>query len=432
MKLEQVLVALAAIVRAAPLEPRDVDYPGLYFSNGKFEITMFNDLHLGDFGIQDDIQKGTWSDDLTVDVMNKVLDYEHGTNLAVLNGDITTCEWLAEKDSYRFLDKAMQPFLNRKLPFTATFGNHDWSATCNTRWMSEHIWRTANDRKNGGQLTFTTSSVAGDPNLVGTTNYFIPLYSNINGKQVLKMVLWFFDSKGGFGYTGDGNNKQDVYGYVHSDVVDWFKRTRKQLENEHGGKPVPSLVFAHIPILITDKYAQAGLISANKMPGIQWHEELGVQDDNKGIVFMQGLVDTPGLLGVFSGHDHKTDWCMKWTETPKPIPAGWPSDTQDGGLNICFGRHTGYGGYSEVMRGGRHIVIFEDALGGDNAIETWNRLEDGEISGRVMLNSTYGIDKYPRVEVKLSDGTIPKNNDDIGETSFLHEQAEYKDDGIII
>lgn len=112
----------------------------------------------------------------------------------------------------------MSPFLERKLPFAATFGNHDWSATCNTRWMSEHIWGTANHRKDGAQLTFTTSSVTGDPNLVGTTNYFIPLYSKVNGKQVLKMVLWFFDSKGGFAYTNDGNNKQDVYSYVHSDV----------------------------------------------------------------------------------------------------------------------------------------------------------------------------------------------------------------------
>jgi hypothetical protein len=50
--------------------------------------------------------------------------------------------------------------------------------------------------------------------------------------------------------------------------------------------------------------------------GIQWHEELGVQDNVKGNMFMQALVDTPGLLGVFSGHDHNTDWyrfsCSRW------------------------------------------------------------------------------------------------------------------------
>lgn len=62
------------------------------------------------------------------------------------------------------------------------------------------------------------------------------------------------------------------------------------------------------------------------------------------------------------------------------------------------------------MRGGRHIVVYEDALGGDNAVETWNRLEDGEVSGRVMLNLTYGTDNYASVEVKLSDGSVHQND----------------------
>lgn len=218
MMLGPVLATLAACVCAVPLETRAIDYPGLYFYNGRFEITVFQDLHLGDLGMQDGIPRGVWSDDLTVTVMDKVLDHEPATNLAVLNGDITTCEWVAEKDSYSLLDKAMAPLLKRKLPFAATFGNHDWSSTCNTRWMSEHIWRTANDPKNGDQLTFTTSTVAGDPNLVGTTNYFIPIYSKVDGKQVLKMIFWFFDSKGGYGYTGSADNRQPVYGYVHTDV----------------------------------------------------------------------------------------------------------------------------------------------------------------------------------------------------------------------
>ena len=98
--------------------------------------------------------------------------------------------------------------------------------------------------------------------------------------------------------------------------------------------------------------------------------------------------------------------CVKWTKTPASIkrpPLSWPKSAYGNGLNMCFGRHTGYGGYAEYTRGGRHIVIYEDVLGGDNAIETWNRLEDGCISGRVMLNSTYGTaDTYPAVPVEYS------------------------------
>ena len=101
---------------------------------------------------------------------------------------------------------------------------------------------------------------------------------------------------------------------------------------------------------------------------------------------------------------------MKWRKTPDPVPEGWPLAAKGNGLNVCFGRHTGYGGYSEIMRGARHIVIHEDALGGDNAVETWNRLENGEISGRVMLNSTYGTDTYATVIAKFSNGELAPGN----------------------
>ena len=65
------------------------------------------------------------------------------------------------------------------------------------------------------------------------------------------------------------------------------------------------------------------------------------------------------------------------------------------GLNLCFGRHSGYGGYGTWTRGSRQIVLSEATLG--KSLETWIRLEDGSISGKVTLNSTYGIDRYPAV-----------------------------------
>lgn len=154
-------------------------------------------------------------------------------------------------------------------------------------------------------------------------------------------------------------------------------------------------------------------------------ENIDSQDPDKSKTLMQALVDTKGLLGVFNGHDHRTDWCvvssfqlfeqstdkyrcMKWNKALDPKGVSWPSEQHY--VHLCFGRHTGYGGYSEYMRGGRHIVVHEDALGQDkidNAIETWNRLENGDVSGRVMLNSTYGKDIYPLVDALYSKGREP-------------------------
>lgn len=217
MKLRQLVAAIAAVVVSVPLEPRNIpDYPGLFFKDGKFEITMFNDLHLGDRGYQDGRFRTVEDDDLTIQAMNKVLGHENHTNLAVINGDLMSGEWTNDDGSHPLLDKMMSPFLQRKLHFATTFGNHEWEPTLNTKLMTQYIRNTANQHTPG--ITFTTSSVDGDQNLVGSSNYYIPIYSTSSGKQVLKMILWLFDSKGGFAYTGDPNNKQGVKAYVHNEV----------------------------------------------------------------------------------------------------------------------------------------------------------------------------------------------------------------------
>lgn len=122
--------------------------------------------------------------------------------------------------------------------------------------------------------------------------------------------------------------------------------------------------------------------------------------------FMKALVETDGLMAVFSGHDHGIEyvlifktkdnlltcfiWCAKWSQDLSNKPANGK------GLNLCFNRHTGYGGYSNWARGARQIVIDESRLGSKD-IDTWIRLEDGSISGNITLNSTFGKGQYPPV-----------------------------------
>ena len=65
------------------------------------------------------------------------------------------------------------------------------------------------------------------------------------------------------------------------------------------------------------------------------------------------------------------------------------------GINFCFGRHSGYGGYGSWTRGSRQILLSEATLG--TATQTWIRKEDLTVSGSVVLNSTYGLDSYPKV-----------------------------------
>lgn len=67
---------------------------------------------------------------------------------------------------------------------------------------------------------------------------------------------------------------------------------------------------------------------------------------------------------------------------------------------MCYGRHTGYGGYGDATRGGRQILLDQDTM--KDEIKTWIRLEDGTISAPVTLNATYGQDKYAKVNHKRS------------------------------
>jgi hypothetical protein len=84
---------------------------------------------------------------------------------------------------------------------------------------------------------------------------------------------------------------------------------------------------------------------------------------------------------------------MKWSAT-KPLPSNTPATGNN--ISLCFGRHTGYGGYGKWTRGARQILL-DESLIDNRELETWIRLENGNVSGHVMLNETYGKDMYPAV-----------------------------------
>lgn len=147
--------------------------------------------------------------------MNTVLDKEH-TDLVVLNGDLLSCEYVAP-DSYNgLLDQVVSPLVSRNLPFAATFGNHDYSETCNTHDMSAHMWYDVKGT-NGKKLSFTTQSVDGANRDVGVSNYYIPVYGSGDDSK-LEMLLWFFDSKGGHVYQPGKNVDEPTGDTVHDKV----------------------------------------------------------------------------------------------------------------------------------------------------------------------------------------------------------------------
>ncbi|KAI1016398.1 hypothetical protein LB503_010461 [Fusarium chuoi] len=352
--------------------------PLKFKSDGTFQISVFSDLHFA----EDASSIGPEKDARTVKVMGDVIDAEL-PDLVVLNGDLINGESTFIHNSTVYIDQIVSPMVDRNMTWASTYGNHDHNRNLNGTAMleREHTWPGSR----------TDSMVPGSD--AGTTNYYLPVYaSNCSSNCTPELILWFFDSRGGFYYQGGSQPN-----WVDKSVVEWFNETNADLREEYG-KNIPSLAFVHIPVYASLMLQNNG-VDENYHPGI--NDETVIQQgagwcaDKKGgcdysdqdLPLMQALVATPGVIGLFSGHDHANSWCYKWEDKVGDM------DLAGNGINLCYGQHTGYGGYGDWIRGGRQIVVTQEGL--ENLeIDSHIRLESDEVVGRISLNSTYNTDAY--------------------------------------
>ncbi|KAK4896752.1 hypothetical protein LTR27_005346 [Elasticomyces elasticus] len=384
-------------VLAAPAK-HGLDRTLRFKNDGTFQLAVFEDLHYGE---AEDLVWGPQQDVNSTRVMDSILDNET-PQLVVLNGDLITGENTYKRNSSYHVNEIVQPLLDRNLLWASTYGNHDSDFNLSRRDIlkREQKWPNALTR----QDVSTSSS--------GVSNYWLPVYPSSGSAKKPELLLWFFDSRGGNYYqqtTASGNSVPQE-NWVDQTAVDWFTSTRTHLRSKYG-RDIPSLAFVHIPVNAMLAFQQSqndNGVRPNYEPGINDDDPLAQQgytagqgsatnDDDpvytyngEDIPFMQALLDTPNLMAVFSGHDHGDDWCFKWdTKLPGMNLTG-------NGIDLCFGRHTGYGGYGSWERGSRQILVTKKMLK-RKAVETWVRLEGGAVSGSVVLNGTYGKDWYPAV-----------------------------------
>lgn len=318
-------------------------------------------------------------------------------DLVVLNGDLITGENTYLHNSTHLMDQIAGPMVERGLSWASTYGNHDHQPNLSGASLLEREHRWPNAR--------TRQMVSGRN--AGVTNYYLPVYpSNCTdcAKCAPELLLWFFDSRGGFYFqeTNEDGSNVGQPNWVDYDVVNWFQQTNAKFVNKYQ-KMIPSLAFVHIPTNASQALQTQAGVDPNFQPGI--NDDYPVSQQAQGwcpdgtndgtcsyggqdIPFMQALTTTPGMMGLFSGHDHGATWCYKWEGI-------LPGMTVDGnGLNVCFGQHSGYGGYGNWIRGARQVLVTQEKLR-NLEFDSWIRLESGEIVGEVALNSTYNDDYYP-------------------------------------
>ncbi|KAI1390790.1 Metallo-dependent phosphatase [Hypoxylon trugodes] len=365
--------------------------PLTFKADGTFQIAIFEDLHFGENAWD---QWGPQQDINSVKVINEILESE-SPGLVVINGDLITGENTFLENSTTYVDQIVGPLVDRGLTWASTYGNHDWdyNISGNAILAREKLW--PNSR--------TTQMVTGDN--AGVSNYYLPVYdTGCTDSCTPELLLWFFDSRGGFKYQQKdaSGNRVGQPDWVDSSVVDWFLQTNDELVNKYN-KVIPSLGFVHIPTYASYALQQVG-IDSHTAPGINDDFPLAPQAQgwcadgrNDGtcdyggqdIPFMKAISTVPGLMAVSSGHDHGDTFCARWDGLLPNMTV-----TPQNNVTLCFSQHTGYGGYGPWERGSRQFLVTKSQLA-NLVVDTWIRLESGHVVGNVSLNGTYGVDHYP-------------------------------------
>lgn len=333
-------------------------------------------------------------------VLNKVLDYDT-PDLVVLNGDLITGENTFLENSTDYVDMLVAPMAERGLSWASAYGNHDHQPNISGATI------LARESTYPGSRT----SKMVDGRDAGVSNYYLPVYPSDCADVTTcapSLLLWFFDSRGGYMYQEWDEQGQQVIqpNWVDFSVVQWFQQTNAALVSQHQ-KIIPSLAFTHIPTEASRVLQDQRPPHPNYQPGI--NDDFPVAQQSEGwcadgtndgtcsyggqdVPFMQSVATTPGLIALFSGHDHGDTWCYRWEGMlPGMTVAG-------NGVHVCFGQRSGYGGYGNWIRGARQVRVSEgDLLGGEERaeVDTWIRLESGDVVGEVRLNATFNSDWYP-------------------------------------
>lgn len=334
-----------------------------------FRLTVFSDVHFGEnpwdaWGLEQDRK--------SLALMREVLEKdEEAIDYVVLNGDLITGENTFRENSTDLINQLLTPFIEHGVPFSTTHGNHDNQPNIT------HAAEIERELSIAPTQSFTRIGDADVGGVGGPGNYWVPVYLHESDPTPI-LVLWFFDSRGGFSTTPG----QAIDDWVDDSVAKWIETESAKMNEAWGTEDRHALAFMHIPSHHIEQTQDE--LDSSKTPG-QNGDSLGrgsTQDSalaTRDQPFWDSLnTNVKNLIAVVSGHDHGNEWCAR--ESSKDVV-------------FCFAKHSGYGGYSRTGwgRGVRHFELtVQEGTEGVNA-ETWIWVkEGGEERARVTLGEDYG------------------------------------------
>lgn len=287
----------------------------LHFKNGKFKIMQITDT-----------QEMHRVNPDTIKLITLALEREK-PDLVVFTGDqikgySSTFSGDTKRKITETLGEIFRPVVERGIPFTATFGNHDQNCGIDNAEQFE-IYKTFPG------FVFSKPHYDGDK---GT--FSLTVKDSKNEKNIFCLYLIDSNSK-----ESDG-----TYSPVFKDQVEWYKQERDKIAKE-SGHILPSLVFQHIPVPEIFKaikcvkkgtkgsveafYSHSGefyvLDGETLKSGGFMHESPAAPDLNYGE--FEAMKEKGDVLGIFFGHDH----INSFVKNVDGIDLGY---TQGAGFNV--------------------------------------------------------------------------------------------------
>jgi hypothetical protein len=324
--------------RQSQVEERDTN------SSYVFHILQLADIHLGEnswtlWGPEQD--RKTWI------ALDRLILLEQ-PDLIVLSGDQLTANNVDVNATAYYLQLGHR--LNMYgIPWALIFGNHDDAPfeRDGVNGTIDHFpAKTSRRQLLETHRAFDLSlTLAGPKSVTGVTNYWLDIFLPVtdvdhDGEQSAKVAarVLLLDSGGG-----------TLTAQIDTTQLDWYVKTRPL--DTH----VPVVAFQHIPSSVRDFSFESTQCQGFTEDGV------GGLDNDAGIV--EALSDAANVHFLAVGHNHGNDYCCRHT----------PS------LHLCFGRHSGYGGYGRWDRGARVYQLQLNRTGGWMGWKSWVRMESGEV-----------------------------------------------------
>jgi len=374
--------------------------PTLRFKmDGSFKIVQFADIHMatGPHSCHQAPDSISCTGDInTLEMMERMLDAER-PDLVVFSGD--NVDGITSNDAYATILKYSKPVVDRYLPWTIIFGNHDEEGDLSR----EEMMRSVQD------IPYSLSQ-RGPLDVSGTGNYVLSIHRSDGMKNMgdedregegevsglghkdSRFHLYFLDS-GAYSF----DLKYPGWDWIKDDQVEWFRQTSRAITSQYRKNNIPNaLAFFHIPIPeydLTEEESEndnetgddqgdseaAGKRKQRKSRIVGDKRE-GVSTPSYNSGMFDAIYESEDVRATTAGHDHLNDYCLDHR-----------------GINLCYGGGLGYGSYgsSAVPRRSR---VFEILHHGDR-VDTWKRLDNDEmtlVGQQTLFNGKKSSSQPPR------------------------------------